>query len=132
MAHPDVTLSTETIHNPAEPRHYMRVKPVSRRVRVTRGGRTLVDTREAMRVTEIARDVIDPVFYFRKGDIAIDLATIPGKTTHCPLKGDATYYSADGSVIAWSYDAPLDFADAIKGLVAFYPDEVTIEEIGEG
>ncbi|WMS43387.1 DUF427 domain-containing protein [Acuticoccus sp. MNP-M23] len=46
------------------------------------------------------------------------------RTTHCPFKGDATYYDVivSGETIAdaaWSYDAPFDEMAAIEGHVAF-------------
>ncbi|MGB1026497.1 MAG: hypothetical protein ACPGYL_08080, partial [Rhodospirillaceae bacterium] len=63
MSHPDITLSTQTIHNPDEPRHFMRVKPVPRTVRVHRNGMTLAESQAALRVTEVGRDIYDPVFY---------------------------------------------------------------------
>ena len=131
MAHPNVTKAIETIHNPAEPRHFMRVKPVPRRVCIRRKGQILVDTQRAVRVMEVATDVLDPVFYVPREDVRIPLAPIEGKTSHCPLKGDASYFASDeGETLAWTYDAPLDFAAAIQGLVAFYPNEVITEEIG--
>jgi uncharacterized protein (DUF427 family) len=131
MAHPEITRATETIHNPADARHFMRVKPVPRTVRVRRGGEVIAESRAAMRVTEVAKDVLDPVFYLPPGDISAELKPVEGRQTHCPLKGDASYFSlADGKPIAWSYAAAFDFADVITGLIAFYPDEVAVEEIG--
>ncbi len=132
MTHPDVTMATETIHNPNEPRHYLRAKPVPRLVRVKRNGQVIAESRSALRVTEVAKDIYDPVFYFPKADITADLSLVEGQVTHCPLKGDASYFRVDGSAdgIAWSYESPLDFMAVLTGLVAFCPDEVSIEEVG--
>ena len=132
MSYPEITLSTQTIHNPGEPRHFMRVKPVTRTIRIYRKGVLIAETDRAMRVTEIAKDVIDPVIYLPKIDVIAPLNLVAGKTSHCPLKGDAHYYTVDDSdaAIVWSYQAAFDFADVLNGLVAFYPDEVRIEEIG--
>jgi uncharacterized protein (DUF427 family) len=49
-------------------------------------------------------------------------------TSHCPFKGDAAYFSLkDGPENAvWSYEHPFDEMLAIKDLVAFYPDKVSI------
>jgi len=46
--------------------------------------------------------------------------------THCPYKGDASYYSIqDGPANAvWTYEQPKEDMLAIKGLLAFYPDKV--------
>lgn len=131
MAYPEITMATQTIHNPGNPRHFMRAKPVARTVRVMRHGVLLAETVNALRVTELAKDMLDPVFYLPRDDVKVPLEPVPGKTTHCPLKGDASYFTIDGAEIVWSYDAPLDFCDVLKGRIAFYPDEVTIIEIGE-
>jgi uncharacterized protein (DUF427 family) len=49
--------------------------------------------------------------------------------THCPFKGDASYYSMSGGAenSAWSYEAPYDEMLAIKERLAFYPDKFGIE-----
>ena len=48
--------------------------------------------------------------------------------THCPFKGDASYFSLkDGPENAvWSYEQPYDEMMAIKERLAFYPDKVEI------
>ncbi|HEY2338793.1 MAG TPA: DUF427 domain-containing protein, partial [Burkholderiales bacterium] len=47
-------------------------------------------------------------------------------STHCPFKGDASYFSFKGGPenAVWSYEAPYDEVTAIKGHLAFYPDKV--------
>ena len=135
------TLSKETVtlvkgaaHNPAEPRHFMRIKPVTRRVRVLRDGAVLAESTSAMRLLEVGKDLYDPVIYFPRQDVS-DALKKNTHSTHCPLKGDAAYFDLqgdDGAVlaerIAWSYEAPFDFASDLAGLVAFYGDAVTVEE----
>ena len=130
----DFTLVTGAAHNPSEPRHFMRIKPVSRRVRVLRDGAVLADSTAAVRLLEVGKDLYDPVFYFPRNDVTGALKQID-HSTHCPLKGDATYFDLtgdDGAVveekIAWSYPTPLDFAADLSGLIAFYGDKVTVEE----
>ena len=131
MPFPDITLATQTIHNPSEPRHYMRLRPITSHIRVLRQGQVLAETDKAVRMIEVARDVYDPVTYVPIADISSALSPVPNKTTHCPLKGDAHYFSVAGEdPIAWTYDEPLPFAQELAGLVAFYADQVTVEEIG--
>lgn len=132
MPYPEVTMSSDTIHNPKEPRHLMRAKIVPRTVRVRRGGKVIAESSNALRVTELAKDMFDPVFYFPKEDVLAPLSLIEGKTSYCPLKGDASYFSIDdsGEAIAWAYEAAFDFAGVINGRIAFYPDQVAIEEVG--
>jgi uncharacterized protein (DUF427 family) len=54
------------------------------------------------------------------------------RLTHCPLKGDASYYSVAeagnaGLDIVWAYEEPIAGAETLAGLVAFYPDRSVIE-----
>ena len=133
MDHATVTHSTETIHNPADARHFMRVKPVKGRVRARVGDVVIADSTSAQRVMEVGRKVYDPVFYFPPADVLASLAGRTG-TTHCPLKGDAIYFDIvelgdKGEKIAWCYDRPLEFSDVISGLIAFYADRVSFEEM---
>jgi uncharacterized protein (DUF427 family) len=56
-------------------------------------------------------------------------------TTHCPYKGDASYYSIQAGGersrdAVWTYEAPFEAMAQIKGYVAFYPDRV--DEIRRG
>ena len=49
------------------------------------------------------------------------------KVTHCPLKGDAHYFSLEGQEIAWAYRS-LDFAAVLDGLYSFWGDNMRIVE----
>lgn len=132
MSTETITMASDAIHNPNEPRHFMRLKLVPRRIQVSRGGTILADTMRAVRLTEVGRDIYDPVFYIPETDMIAEMTAIDGKTSHCPLKGDASYYSqGDDGPIAWTYDRPFNFSAALKGLVAFYPDKVSVLEIGD-
>lgn len=134
MSQSDVTMSTVTIHNPAEPRHFMRIKPVNRRIRVLLGDEILAKTTHALRIMEVGKDFYDPVIYVPEGDIRAALRRIDHQT-HCPLKGDASYFDltdTGGNVrqekIAWSYADAFDFAAELKGHIAFAPNLVTVED----
>ncbi|MEP0521259.1 MAG: DUF427 domain-containing protein [Hyphomicrobiales bacterium] len=132
MSAQTVTMALEAIHNPSEPRHFMRLKPVPRRVQVLRNGEILADTVQAMRLTEIGKDVYDPVFYIPRADILARMTAIDGKSSRCPLKGDASYFSYNSvEPMAWTYDRPFEFTVVLKGLIAFYPDKVSVLEIGD-
>ncbi len=134
MSHEQVTLVSQAIHNPGDARHFMRIKPVKRRVRIRLGDEVLAETTAAVRLLEAGHDLYDPAFYLPAGDVTASLRQ-NDHSTHCPLKGDAVYFDllgSDGSVrqekIAWSYPKPFGFAGELAGLVAFYPDHVTFEE----
>lgn len=120
-----------TIHNPDNDAHFMRVKPVAATVRVSRRGAVLAESRDALRVLETGRDVYDPVIYIPVADLAVPLRPVGDKSTHCPLKGDASYFALDGEEIAWTYDRPFERAAMLRDHVAFYPAKVVMEERGE-
>ena len=56
------------------------------------------------------------------------------KRTVCAYKGEASHWSFDlpgGDDIAWTYEEPLVDAAQIKGLVAFYDEQVDVVLDGE-
>ena len=120
---------TVTIARPTVPQHFMVLKPASKRVLVRSvDGTLLAESLTATRLIESGKTIYDPVWYFPPDSIHVALERQLG-TTHCPLKGDASYFSALGiESIAWSYETPLDFSLPIKGLIAFYGDKVIVEE----
>ncbi len=123
----------DAILNPGNPDHFMRLKPAAKRVTIRLGDTVLAESTNATRLLEAGRDLYDPVLYIPPADVAVPLQRLD-KSTHCPLKGDAAYYTAslpDGSraeEIGWSYEVPLDFAAAMAGLIAFDPARVTVTE----
>ncbi|WOE75355.1 DUF427 domain-containing protein [Alterisphingorhabdus coralli] len=114
-------LKTETVGTPLPSEHFMHAKPVTRKIRVHRRGKLIAKSNNALRITEVAKGPIDPVLYLPKEDVIAPLRLIEGKTTHCPLKGDANYYSVDatGEPIVWTYTKAFDFAAAIKRACRF-------------
>jgi uncharacterized protein (DUF427 family) len=72
------------------------------------------------------------VFYLPFKDIYFDLLKPADTSTHCPFKGDASYWnvSAVGQSekdVMWAYRNPYDEMSRIKDHGAFYPDKVRIE-----
>ena len=106
----------------------IRLGPAGVRVRVTFNGEVVADTTEAIRLEEGA---YPPVYYLPRKDVKMERLIRTSHTTHCPHKGDATYYSVSNGRTArnavWSYEQPLESMKAIKDLVAFYPDKVELE-----
>ena len=128
------TLVSGAIHNPAEPLHFMRIKQIVRRVRISREGTVLAESTSALRLLEAGRDLYDPAVYTPLEDVTASLRQ-KEQTTLFPLKGDAVYFdllNADGTPalndIAWSYSTPLPHAEILAGFISFYPDKVSIEE----
>lgn len=103
------------------------------RIRVRRGDVILADSTDALLLDEQDHALI---IYFPRADVMLDrLATMPGRLTHCPYKGDARYWASamePGAPVAWSYDAPYPEVGDIAGHIAFYADRVTIEKCAAG
>ena len=95
------------------------------------GGAILGETENALRLDE---DGHDPVIYFPRDDVAMAFLEVSETRTHCPWKGGATHFSLQTKSrmvpdVAWSYETPIDGAEALAGHIAFYTDKVTVEEI---
>ena len=105
---------------------HIRVAPAGARVRVTSHGEVIADTRDALAMQEGDYPV---VHYVPRKDVKMDRLARTSHTTHCPFKGDASYFSLQGGPenAVWSYERPYDEMLAIKELVAFYPDKMAIE-----
>ena len=98
---------------------------------VRAGGAVIAETTSAL---ELAEGSYDPVIYFPRSGIGMAFLDKTETTSHCPHKGDATYFalSIKSGTIAdagWSYEAPLPGMERIKDHIAFYPDKVTIEQL---
>lgn len=70
--------------------------------------------------------VVEGNHYFPPSSVKTDLLEPSDRSTHCPWKGDASYYDVviDGDRApnaAWYYPSPKDAAAEIKDHVAFYP-----------
>jgi uncharacterized protein (DUF427 family) len=102
--------------------HTLYLEDSPRRVRVALGGETVADSRRAKLLHEAG---LLPVYYFPEEDVRMDLLEESDHTTHCPFKGDASYWSVKvGDKIAenaaWAYPEPIDSAPPFSGLIAFY------------
>lgn len=96
------------------------------------GGAILGESTNAL---ELSEGNYPPVVYFPRGDIAMAMLDASDKTSHCPHKGDASYFhivnrSSTLKDAVWSYEDPLEAVSAIKGHLAFYSgDTITVEQI---
>jgi uncharacterized protein (DUF427 family) len=71
-------------------------------------------------------------YYLRPEDVLIELLRPTNFHTTCPFKGEASYWTLelDGETfdgIAWTYETPIAGAEAIAGLMCFYPDRVEMK-----
>lgn len=110
------------------PDHPITVTPTQQRVTVTANGRTIADTTHALTLKE---STYPPVQYLPRADVDPSVLKRTDTSTHCPYKGDASYFSLvtdDGELTdaVWSYEQPYDAVAAIKDHLAFYPDKVQL------
>ena len=107
------------------------VAPNPNRVIVRLGGAIVADTTRALVMR--APGTPDQA-YIPREDVDMTRLVRTDLVTHCPYKGDASYWSIrSGPRIVenavWSYESPHDDMTAISGYLAFYRDRVdAIEE----
>lgn len=110
-----------------KPAYRLHMAPFPGRVRVTWRGQTVADSTQAIKLEESRHD---PVYYLPRGDARMELFQPTDRSTHCPHKGDARYFSlvsADGARAenaVWSYEAPISKSAAIKEHLAFYTKDM--------
>lgn len=114
------------------PDHPITITPNPRRVRVTAGDVVIAETSKALTLKEAKYPAVQ---YLPREDANMALLEATDRVTHCPYKGDASYFSikADGKTLdnaIWTYEAPFPAMTEIAGHLAFYPDKVKIEEVG--
>ncbi len=113
------------------PDHPITITPNPHRIRVMLGGFIVAETTQALTLQEAT---LPAVQYIPREDVHMDLLDPTDHCTHCPYKGDASYFTVNGGGLvrenaAWSYEEPARPVAAIKEHVAFYPEKVdAIEE----
>jgi uncharacterized protein (DUF427 family) len=108
------------------PKHRLFLHDFPRRVRAVFAGQTVLDTERGALLHETA---LLPVLYVPLEDVRQDLLTPTDHSTHCPFKGEASYWSVRaGDRVAenavWGYPKPLAPAPWLAGRVAFYWDRM--------
>lgn len=124
----------QTASNPSpgfrdNPSHTITVEPFEGTVTVTHSDAIIASSDRAKVLRE---GTYPPAFYVPFEDVYFDFLEKTDTTTHCPFKGDASYWSVSASGesardVMWSYESPYDEMTAIKGYAAFYPNKVRIE-----
>jgi uncharacterized protein (DUF427 family) len=113
------------------PNHPISIERNTGRVVVSVAGRVIADTRDAITLYEAHYPA---VHYIPRKDVDMTLLTRSDRTTYCPYKGDAAYFSipvgGERSIDAvWTYESPYAAVAGIKDHLAFYPDRVDTIEI---
>jgi uncharacterized protein (DUF427 family) len=112
--------------------HPISISPNPHRIRVVLGGFIVAETTKALTLHEAN---FPPVQYIPREDVQMDLLDRTDRTSHCPHKGDASYYTVTAGGLVrensvWTYENPKPVVSAIAGHVAFYPNKVdAIEEL---
>ena len=109
----------------------MSTEPAIKLVRVIFAGEIIAASDRALIMYE---GKYDPVYYVPSDDVRRDKLRRAEHSTHCPFKGDASYWSIEvGGIKAenavWSYETPFDEVAEIAGAMAFYSDKVDTIEV---
>ena len=124
-------MAKATVMKQPGPDHPIAIEPSGKRVRVRFAGKLIADTTKALMMKEAS---YPPVYYIPRTDADMSLLKPTDHTSHCPYKGDASYFSiltdgrsADNAV--WYYPQPYAAVATVKDHLAFYPSRVdAIEE----
>jgi uncharacterized protein (DUF427 family) len=113
------------------PDHPITITPYTGHVTVRFGGEVIAETDHAL---ELKEATLAPVLYVPRSDAHMALLERTDHGTHCPYKGDASYFtlSAGGKQsenAVWSYEAPFPTMAQIEGHLAFYSKRVDAIEV---
>ena len=110
---------------------HIKIRPATGTWVVRAAGAVLGESKNAL---ELSEGDYPPVIYFPRGDLAMAFFAPTDLTTHCPFKGDASYFTIEAKSgpienAAWSYENPKDGMEAIKDHLAFYTTKVAVEQV---
>lgn len=116
------------------PDHPITLAPAKTRWRAVFAGHVIADSADALVLKEAA---YKPAVYFPREDVSMEFLSRTERSTHCPYKGDAAYYTIlmDGQFgenAVWTYEEPFPAMEQIRGRLAFYPDKVELYDVAEG
>jgi uncharacterized protein (DUF427 family) len=108
--------------------HQIKITPSDLHVEVAVDGHKVAESRRPVLLDETG---LPTRYYLPREDVRTELLVPSTRTTRCPFKGEASYWSVDvaGKVYedaAWSYEHPIPGARQIAGLVCFYPERAQI------
>jgi uncharacterized protein (DUF427 family) len=97
---------------------------------IVRAGDTVIA--RSTRARRLSEPPYPAVFYIPFDDIDFSKLARTDHSTHCPYKGDASYWSVlpggdSGGNAMWAYERPFDEMAEIRDHGAFYASKVTVE-----
>ncbi len=113
----------------AHPGHTITISAPTHTVKVRKDGHSYATTKRAVRLDEGG---YPPRYYIPMADAEMGRFDKTDHATHCPFKGDASYWTIRGpngerfENAVWSYRAPYDECLAIKDLLCFYDSQFEI------
>ena len=110
---------------------HIKIRPAQGTWVVRAAGAVVGESKNAL---ELSEGDYPPVIYFPRADLAMAFLDPTEKTSHCPFKGDASYFTIEAKSgpipnAGWSYEAPNDAVAEIKDHIAFYHEKVAIEQV---
>ena len=110
------------------PDHRVAFLPSAKKVVVKAGDQIIAESTDVVILEEAN---YPPRYYLARKDVNAErIQRVEGKTTFCPFKGLASYFSVvgpDGSIAdaAWSYEQPYREAEILRDRIAFDRDKVS-------
>ncbi len=113
------------------PSHHITVEPFDGVVTVSFSSAVLASSKHAKLLKEAGHP---DVLYIPFKDVYFDLLRRSPTSTHCPYKGDASYWTVTAAGeskpdVMWAYEHPYDEMLSIRNHGAFYPEKVNIEVV---
>ena len=119
--------------HPRDPYKRVDVLNSSRHVRVVLDGVTVAESHQPRLLFETS---LPTRYYLPLTDVRQDLLRPSDRTTRCPYKGTANYWSVDTGTqvhedVVWTYRFPIPECAKIAGLACFYNERVDLYVDGE-
>ena len=123
----------EVFVHPRDPYHRVDILDSSRHVKLRVNGELVAETERPKILFETG---LPPRYYIPPEDVREDVLLMSEKTTRCPYKGIASYYSVGVGGdrvedLIWYYPKPIPEAAKIKDLLCFFNEKVEVEVNGE-
>ena len=117
----------------ATPGHTIEIVPASAHVTISLGSTVVAETDRPVLLHESR---LPTRYYLPFEDVRAGVLVPSETTSHCPFKGEASYWNVvlgdrTWTDLAWTYTNPIAQAREIAGLVCFYNEKVDIEVDGE-